>query len=45
MDDQGPGGRMLDMMGGGMAALGVVIVVLAAALAGVIGCLIGQRRR
>ena len=45
MDDQGMGGRMRDMMGGGLAALWVVIVVLAAALAGVIGYLIGQRRR
>jgi mono/diheme cytochrome c family protein len=45
IDDQGMGARMRDMMGGGMAALWVVIVVLAAALAGVIGYLIGQRRR
>lgn len=41
----GDGGMMGDMMGGGTAVLWLVVVVLAAALAGVVGYLVGQRRR
>lgn len=45
MDRGGMGGMMRDMTGGGTAALWLAIVVLAAALAGVFGYLVGQRRR
>lgn len=41
----GDDGMMGDMMGGGTAVLWLVVVVLAAALAGVVGYLVGQRRR
>jgi mono/diheme cytochrome c family protein len=45
MMDEGMGGMMDRMMGGGNAALWIVIVILAAALAGVIGYLIASRSR
>jgi mono/diheme cytochrome c family protein len=44
MDDQGMGGMMDRMMGGGNVVLWIVVVILAAALAGVIGYLIASRR-
>jgi hypothetical protein len=44
-DDEGMGGTMGRMMGGGNVALWIVVVILAAVLAGVIGYLSGSRGR
>jgi hypothetical protein len=50
MDDRQPGaegmgGMMRDMFGGAPAMLWLIMVILTAALAGLIGYLIGQGRR
>jgi mono/diheme cytochrome c family protein len=47
MDDRQPGmgGMMRDMMGGAPAVLWLIIVVLAATVAGLIGYLVGHRGR
>lgn len=45
MDGEGMGGMMDRMMGGGNIALWIVVVILTAALAGIIGYLIASRRK